>query len=299
MLGSWNLYQLVKNKPGRLFISFASVNGFFGGVGVSAYAAANSFLTALTDFQQARDSLDSYCFSWSMWDELGMSRHYQLKELSRKRGYHSIPAQQGLSSFLAALIHRQTQLHVGLDGANPRIRPRTELKPYSLQKLTAYYTVRDGSRATALLIKPEIRDRFGRLSQADFVQLEQMPLLETGEVDRSQLRALASQGTQRSPARVSPQTETERLLVHIWQTVLNVPEVGIHDNFFELGGDSLLATQIVAQLQSKLQIDLPLRNFLEQPTVAGAAKYIELVAQLTQPASPPGPTPSARERVEF
>src|SRR5262249_24165086 len=97
-----------------------------------------------------------------MWDELGMSRHYHLKELSRKRGYYSIPTQQGLSSFLIGLGHGPSQLLVGLDGSNPRIRRQTELKAYGLQKLTAYFTAPDETAAAARLATLEIRDRFGR-----------------------------------------------------------------------------------------------------------------------------------------
>ena len=44
LLGTWVLHQLVQQQPHSLFINFSSINGFFGGTTVGAYAAANSFL---------------------------------------------------------------------------------------------------------------------------------------------------------------------------------------------------------------------------------------------------------------
>jgi acyl carrier protein len=143
--------------------------------------------------------------------------------------------------------------------------------------LAAYFTAQDESAAAARLAILEIRDRFGRPGHCDFIPVEQMPLTETGEIDRNQLRALISRAAERSPARAAPRTETERLLATIWQAVLGVPEVGIHDNFFELGGDSLLATQLISHLRQKLALELPLRAPFEKPTVAGLARHIEIL----------------------
>src|SRR5205085_8446459 len=74
---------------------------------------------------------------------------------------------------------------------------------------------------------------------------------------------------------VAPSGEVEQTLAGILQDVIGVDQVGIHDNFFDLGGDSLLAVQVVARLREAFQVDLPLRDFFDTPTVA------ELAAVLT------------------
>lgn len=56
--------------------------------------------------------------------------------------------------------------------------------------------------------------------------------------------------------------------------LLSVEQLGIHDNFFELGGDSLLAVQVVDQLQADLQIQLPHDSLLSAPTVATMALLV-------------------------
>ncbi|MDP1603151.1 MAG: amino acid adenylation domain-containing protein, partial [Legionella sp.] len=48
---------------------------------------------------------------------------------------------------------------------------------------------------------------------------------------------------------VAPRNSLERTLAEMWQTVLQVPSVGITDNFFDLGGDSIESIRLVATMQ--------------------------------------------------
>ena len=68
--------------------------------------------------------------------------------------------------------------------------------------------------------------------------------------------------------------ETE--VAAIWAEVLNLDQVGVHDNFFELGGDSLLATQIIARVLQRLNVNIPMGNLFESPSVASMAEYVLL-----------------------
>ena len=72
-----------------------------------------------------------------------------------------------------------------------------------------------------------------------------------------------------------PASELEEAIARIWQMRLGIGQIGIHDNFFELGGDSLLATQIAAQLSDTFKIALPLQHFFQHQTIAGLAEIIE------------------------
>ena len=73
---------------------------------------------------------------------------------------------------------------------------------------------------------------------------------------------------------VPPKTELEHQLVLIWQEILGIPKVGVNDHFFELGNDSLLAVQVIARIQSALQVELSLRQMFEAPTIAEMALSI-------------------------
>jgi acyl carrier protein len=67
----------------------------------------------------------------------------------------------------------------------------------------------------------------------------------------------------------------ERTIAAIWQAVLRLEKVGIHDNFFEVGGYSLLATQVISRINKAFQVELSLRSFFEEPTIAGLSMGIE------------------------
>ena len=72
----------------------------------------------------------------------------------------------------------------------------------------------------------------------------------------------------------APRTPIEDTIADIWADVLRLEEVGIHDNFLALGGDSLRATQVLSRIRTILHADLPLRAFLDAPTVAALAEAV-------------------------
>jgi amino acid adenylation domain-containing protein len=107
-----------------------------------------------------------------------------------------------------------------------------------------------------------------------FVALDALPLMPNGKVDR---RALPEpeQSSKSGVEYVAPSTATETSMAEIWARVLGTDRVGISDNFFELGGHSLLATQVISQVRHAFEVEIPLRNIFETPTVAGLAESVE------------------------
>jgi len=84
-----------------------------------------------------------------------------------------------------------------------------------------------------------------------FVELEALPLTESGKLDR---RALPDPDWSRAALRaeyVAPRTAEERRLAEVWSELLNVERVGANDNFFDLGGNSLLALRLFARIRSE------------------------------------------------
>ncbi|MGH8002354.1 MAG: thioesterase domain-containing protein, partial [Brasilonema sp.] len=268
--GTWVLHKLIENQLNSVFISFSSVNGFFGRMKAGAYAAANRFLDSFSHYQQHQSGLQSYCFAWSMWDETGLSRNYQMKDLNRARGYSIISHEQGLHSFLVGLRHEPGYLLVGLDGSKQYIQQYQEMEAHQTQKLCAYFTAKSAVPVEQLQ-GLKVCDRLGTQSTSNFVQLEEMPLLATGEIDREQL---VTRKHRANTERVAPRNELERQIASIWQEVLNLPQVSIHDNFFELGGHSLLAVKLFAQIEKKFGTKLPLAILFQSGTVEALAKML-------------------------
>ncbi|MFN6563694.1 MAG: non-ribosomal peptide synthetase [Nostoc sp. ChiSLP01] len=128
--------------------------------------------------------------------------------------------------------------------------------------------------------------------------LESLPLTPNGKIDR---RALPTPETISFNYQdyVAPRSQLEELLAEIWAKVLGKEQVGIRDNFFELGGHSLLATVLTSRIRDTFQIDLPVRNLFEAPTVEQLAKYIDAKSWVAKGRSQTETTGKEREEVEF
>jgi nonribosomal peptide synthetase DhbF len=103
-----------------------------------------------------------------------------------------------------------------------------------------------------------------------FVTLAALPLTPNGKLNQ---HALPDPG---SPAPVgrAARTAREEALCCLFAEVLGLDSVGADDNFFALGGHSLLATRLVSRIRTALGTDLPVRLFLQAPTVAGVIESL-------------------------
>lgn len=267
--GTHALLRLLESRPRALFVAFSSVNGFFGGVGVAAYSAANSALEAFVAERARSAPGRTFCFNWTLWEETGMSRGYAKKELSRARGYHAIPPAQGLRSLLAGLSRPWPILFVGLDAASGHVARHTDEPPLAERGLTAYVIGDVEARIGEL----EVSDALGARGACEVVRVDAFPLTLDGEVDREALAATAGR-TARRP-RVLPRTEIEERVAEVFRQVLGLARVGVDESFFELGGHSLLAVRLVAELRKSVGVEMPVDRIVEAPTIARIAGWIE------------------------
>ncbi|RAV13557.1 non-ribosomal peptide synthetase [Mycolicibacterium sp. GF69] len=99
-----------------------------------------------------------------------------------------------------------------------------------------------------------------------------LPLTVNGKLDR---RALPAPQYQDADEYHAPGSLTEEILAGIFGLVLGVERVGVQDSFFELGGDSLMATRLVAAVNTSFDVDLPVRAVFEAPTVAQLALSLD------------------------
>ena len=73
-------------------------------------------------------------------------------------------------------------------------------------------------------------------------------------------------------------SELEQGIASIWSELLGIEHISVHDNFFELGGDSLLASQVIYRMRAELQLDIPVKEFFEYPTIKQIAEKIKYKA---------------------
>lgn len=111
-----------------------------------------------------------------------------------------------------------------------------------------------------------------------FVCLPTLPKNINGKIDKKALPKPQKLTTENI---VNPRTPTEELLIGIWKTVLNLNTVGIKDNFFALGGHSLLATRVISQIKQVLEVDIPIRQLFETPTIVELGEVISSFQKTT------------------
>ena len=112
---------------------------------------------------------------------------------------------------------------------------------------------------------------------SELIWLEEMPRLSSGKVDRKSLPAGSARihHAMRSQRSVAPRTPVEMRIAQIFADVLGCDSVGLHERFFDLGGHSLLATSAIARMRDAFGVEVSLRDFFEDPTVAGLARCID------------------------
>ena len=145
------------------------------------------------------------------------------------------------------------------------------------QKLSAYVVVKS---ADAIPTAPELR-RYVRsklpehMIPAEYCQVDVLPLLPSGKVNRPALLQGGGKALQEGQAWVGPRNDTEAQLAAIWSELLKVQNIGAEQNFFELGGHSLLVLQMTARIRRSLEVELPARAVFEAPTIAALALEVE------------------------
>ncbi|GAA3034848.1 non-ribosomal peptide synthetase [Actinokineospora globicatena] len=128
---------------------------------------------------------------------------------------------------------------------------------------------RDAASALIPAVRAELAGAVpGYLIPTEFVLLDAIPLTANGKADR---RALPAPGDDPTSGHRPPRTPVESALVDIWQAVLGRTRVGVDDDFFALGGHSLLAMQVLSRVRTVFDAEIPLRDFMDGPTVADLA----------------------------
>ncbi|MGI5157096.1 non-ribosomal peptide synthetase [Microbispora sp. CA-102843] len=151
--------------------------------------------------------------------------------------------------------------------------------PDGLPRLVAY-VVRAAGEPEEADLWPSLRDRLRRdvpeyMVPARLVVLDALPLTPNGKLDRKALPVPEWTRARSRPYR-PPATSLEEGLAAMWGEVLGIAEpVGVDDDFFELGGHSLTATQIIARIQARFAINVPIVVLFENPTVADLAAAMD------------------------
>jgi acyl transferase domain-containing protein/thioesterase domain-containing protein/acyl carrier protein len=100
----------------------------------------------------------------------------------------------------------------------------------------------------------------------------------------------------------APETDSEKLLAHVWSELLGVRQIGVDDDFFQLGGHSLHAVRLFVTIRKQYGISLPLSTLFERPSIRRLAALLDVEAPQKQTAAGvegKAETPAAITRSEY
>ncbi len=139
--------------------------------------------------------------------------------------------------------------------------------------LVAYVVYKPESAVPNLELRRFLLDRLPDfLIPASFAPIESVPLLASGKVNRNALPQPS--GPDLGAAPVTPANAVEDWILHIWESVLGIPNLGVCDSFFDLGGSSLQAAAVLSRIEERINRRVPLTVFFKECTVRQFAEYL-------------------------
>lgn len=113
-----------------------------------------------------------------------------------------------------------------------------------------------------------------------FMFIDEIPLTANQKVNRKGLPLPVFQEYAVSDSTSEDNNPIKKVINNIFCRLLEIETVSDTSNFFELGGDSLLAYQIIVQIESELKVKIPISVLYKNPTVFGISEYINRMSSL-------------------
>ena len=129
-----------------------------------------------------------------------------------------------------------------------------------------------------------------------FEQVDQMPLLSSGKIDRSKLATMPlPQSIQEEFRDRHLEDDASLLIAEAMGELLGSPEIAVTEDFFHLGGHSLLAIQLAARLEELFGQPVPVAVLFQASTPRSLAHHLKqsqgAIARHIVPLQPHGAKP--------
>jgi len=237
--GTWILDKLTSEENLDFFVMFSSILTIFGDPGQGDYTAANSYMDAFADYRTKKGKR-TVSINWPAWKEAGMAVDYGIKESDTT--IKPISTGKALRSFEEILCSKSARALPG-DINYSRMLERKDDLPFALAK--------------------QIED----VLQKQKAKLNTEGKTESQEVNTAKAEIKGRGG--------QDYNETENTIAQIWSRVLGLNEIDIFDNFSSMGGDSMMAIQLLKQIDTLYKGIVDISDIFSYPSVQQMAEYID------------------------
>ena len=156
--------------------------------------------------------------------------------------------------------------------------------PSGEHRLVAYVVPRTGtdeaSEACRHLLARSLPDY---MIPVEFVPMVRLPKTTGGKIDLLALPPPPRRSESLARPRPMPRDRFEKVLASIWEPALGVSQIGRCDDFFDLGGTSLASIEVLAQIESTLNVALSPSIIAEHSTIEKLAALIADHAVIPSP----------------
>ena len=253
VVGTWNLFDHLRDQPLDFFVEFSSVASVLGSPGQSNYAAANAFLDSMAAYLRQRGVL-GISINWGPWASAGMAAEAGRDQQLAGRGMSLLPTGKALDALELLLRRKVTQAAVMSVQWAQLLAASSGNIPPLLRGVAAGITLEtadsaEDRRLRETLVQQASEQRQKTL-QAYFVEnLSAITGLEAAEIDP-----------------VAP---------------LN-----------SMGLDSLMAIELKNKIEKRLKITIPMAAFMHEPSVLSLATHTSAAFDGTPAGNEPPPKTS-------
>lgn len=237
--GTWLLDSLTDKDELDFFVMFSSILSIFSDPGQGDYTAANSFLDSFAALR-SRKGKRTIAINWPAWKETGMAADYGIREGDTP--VLSVSTAKALRYF-EEILGSQTQ----------RVMPG-ELNSLKLVKSKEGLRFRLSDQIEGVLEKHKAR----------LVSDNKQKVLEESN-EKTHIKGRVEESY----------NDTEGRMAQIWSNVLGLEEIDIFDSFSSLGGDSMMAIQLLKEVNKIFEGAIDISDVFSYPSVQQMSAYID------------------------
>ncbi|MCX7923433.1 MAG: SDR family NAD(P)-dependent oxidoreductase [Clostridia bacterium] len=233
--GTLLLDMLTQEDDMDIFVMFSSIATVIGSPSMGAYCAANSYLDSFAAYRNKKGKR-TVTINWPAWSETGMAVEYGI---SRTRGlFKTITTEKAINAF-----HEIVNKNI----------PRAVIGEFDYEAMT--------------YILDALKINFS----SDIRQMIDDRIRQAG-VEKN------NEASYKALVRGKNESEVTPLVTkvgQIWAHVLGLTEINIHDPFQHMGGDSILATNLLKELEKHFEGDVNISDIFTYPTVYEMSKQLD------------------------
>lgn len=143
-------------------------------------------------------------------------------------------------------------------------------------ELVGFVVPRSGFSRDPQRIKTELSHQLPEYMVPTRIEIiRSIPLTANGKINRAELFKMVKTVRKVGTHQKVILGETEEMVWNIWKEVLGKAPVNLEESFYEAGGQSLLATNLIFNIEKTYALKLPFSVFLKLATVKKIASWID------------------------